>query len=97
MKLKGLAIAAIVAATISAEANAQQKVDTTQFKPQLYFIANAHLDTQWRWTVQQVIGEFLPNTFLQNFSLMEQYPDYKFSFEGAVKYLWAKEYYPGNV
>jgi alpha-mannosidase len=94
MKLKGLAIAAIVAATISAEANAQQKVDTTQFKPQLYFIANAHLDTQWRWTVQQVIGEFLPNTFLQNFSLMEQYPDYKFSFEGAVKYLWAKEYYP---
>jgi alpha-mannosidase len=56
--------------------------------------ANAHMDTQWRWTVQQVIGEFLPNTMLQNFKLMEDYPDYKFSFEGAVKYLWTKEYYP---
>ena len=94
MKFKGLIIAAIITATIGTGASAQQKVDTTQFKPQLYFISNAHLDTQWRWTVQQVIAEFLPNTLLQNFSLMEQYPDYKFSFEGAVKYLWAKEYYP---
>ena len=60
----------------------------------VYMAANAHLDTQWLWTVQQVIGEFIPNTFYQNFKLLEDYPDYKFSFEGAVKYAWIKEYYP---
>lgn len=60
----------------------------------VYMAANAHFDTQWRWTVQQSIREFLPNTLYQNFALLEQYPDYKFSFEGAVKYYWTKEYYP---
>ncbi len=60
----------------------------------IYMVANAHFDTQWRWTVQQTIREFLPNTFHQNFALLEQYPNYKFSFEGAIKYLWIKEYYP---
>lgn len=59
-----------------------------------YLAANAHLDTQWNWNVQKTIGEFLPNTLRQNFALMEAYPDYKFSFEGAVKYYWFKEYYP---
>lgn len=61
---------------------------------QVYMAANAHFDTQWRWNVRQSIGEFLPNTLYQNFALMEQYPDYKFSFEGAVKHYWTKEYYP---
>ena len=60
----------------------------------VYLAANAHLDTQWQWTVQQVIGEFIPNTVLQNIKLMEDYPGYRFSFEGAVKYKWIKEYYP---
>ena len=60
----------------------------------VYMAANAHLDTQWNWTIQQTIGEFLPNTLQQNFALMEAFPAYKFSFEGAVKYNWFKEYYP---
>ena len=60
----------------------------------VYMAANAHLDTQWLWTVQQVIGEFIPNTLYQNLELLETYPNYKFSFEGAVKYNWFKEYYP---
>ena len=63
-------------------------------KGTVYVAANAHLDTQWRWTVQQVIEEYLPNTLYQNFKLFEDYPDYRFSFEGAVKYAWFKEYYP---
>jgi alpha-mannosidase len=73
---------------------AQTSVDTTKFEPTVYMVANAHMDTQWRWTVQQTINEFIPNTLLQNFSLMSRYPQYKFSLEGAVIYLWAKEYYP---
>ena len=72
----------------AASADAQDK------KGEVYMAANAHLDTQWLWTVQQTIGEYLPNTLYQNFHLMEAYPGYKFSFEGAVKYQWMKEYYP---
>ena len=63
-------------------------------EPTVYMISNAHFDTQWRWDVRQSIGEFLPNTLEQNFQLMEAHKDYKFNFEGAVKYLWIKEYYP---
>lgn len=59
-----------------------------------YLVSNAHFDTQWRWDVQRSIDEFLLNTLDQNFSLLEAYPDYIFNFEGAVKYAWAKEYYP---
>ena len=59
-----------------------------------YIVSNAHFDTQWRWDVQRSIDEFLLNTLDQNFSLLEAYPDYIFNFEGAVKYAWAKEYYP---
>lgn len=76
------------AVLIAALAGAQEK------KGEIYMAANAHLDTQWNWTVQQTIGEYLPNTLYQNFRLMEEFPDYKFSFEGAVKYQWFKEYYP---
>lgn len=63
-------------------------------KPMVYMVANAHLDTQWRWDIRQTIGEFLPNTFLQNIDLIEKFPGYIFNFEGAVKYNWAKEYWP---
>ena len=67
---------------------------TAQEKPVVYMVPNAHMDTQWRWDFQRTIGEFIPNTLLQNFSLFEQYPDYIFNFEGADKYDWVKEYYP---
>lgn len=63
-------------------------------KPTIYMVANAHWDTQWNWDIQRSISEFLPNTLKQNFALMEQYPDYIFSLEGAVKYDMAKEYMP---
>ena len=60
----------------------------------LYVVATAHLDTQWRWTIQNTINEYVPATFRDNFKLMQQYPDYIFSFEGAFKYMLLKEYYP---
>jgi len=86
-------LATLVLFSSTALINAQE-AKTEQSRPMMYMVADAHLDTQWRWDIQQTIGEFLPNTFLQNFSLIEQYPDYIFNFEGAVKYWWAKEYYP---
>ncbi len=60
----------------------------------LHVIGTAHFDTQWQWTIQTSIDEYLPNTFNRNFTLFEKYPDYKFSFEGAIKYMLMKEYYP---
>ena len=82
------AITLLAAALIPLAALAQEN------EKKIYMASNAHLDTQWRWTVQQVIGEFLPNTLLQNIKLLEDFPDYRFSFEGAIKYDWFKEYYP---
>ena len=37
--------------------------------PTLYVVATSHLDTQWRWTYQDTIGEFLPRTLTENFEL----------------------------
>ena len=68
--------------------------DAAELPPKVYLVGNAHFDSQWRWTVQQSISEFLPNTMLQNFKLFEEFPDYVFNFEGACKYAWMKEYYP---
>lgn len=61
---------------------------------ELYMISNAHFDTQWDWDVQTSIDQYVKNTLEGNFNLFEKYPDYKFNFEGAIKYMFAKEYYP---
>jgi alpha-mannosidase len=63
-------------------------------KPTLYAVANAHLDSQWNWTVQDTIREFIPSTFFENFKLFDRFPRYAFNFEGAIHYMWFKEYYP---
>jgi alpha-mannosidase len=60
----------------------------------LYMISNAHLDTQWDWDVQTSIDQYVKNTLEGNFNLFEKYPNYIFNFEGAIKYKFAKEYYP---
>ena len=60
----------------------------------LYLVATAHLDSQWNWTVQDSIRDHIPKTFHTNFDYFEKYPDYKFSWEGAIHYMWFKEYHP---
>lgn len=67
---------------------------TAQPDRTLYVVGTAHLDTQWLWTIQTTIDEFIPNTLRHNFERLEKYPDYVFSFEGAFRYMLAKEYYP---
>ncbi len=62
----------------------------------LYVVGTAHLDTQWRWTVQDTIDDFLQATLRDNFALFEKYPGYVFSFEGAFRYALMKEYYPAD-
>mmetsp|Transcript_29447 Transcript_29447/g.32751 ORF Transcript_29447/g.32751 Transcript_29447/m.32751 type:complete len:1069 (+) Transcript_29447:44-3250(+) len=61
----------------------------------IYFVATAHLDTQWLWTIQDTIACFLPDTVEKNVALMDRdNSDYVFSFEGAFRYMLIKEYYP---
>jgi alpha-mannosidase len=62
----------------------------------VYVVATAHLDTQWRWTIQTTIDEYLRHTLEDNFVLLEKYPDYVFNFEGAFRYQLMKEYYPAE-
>ena len=63
-------------------------------KPVLYVVGTSHLDSQWNWTVQDSIRQFVPNTFFENFQRFQEYPNYTFSYEGAIHYMWFKEYYP---
>ena len=67
---------------------------TAASKTTLYLVATAHLDSQWNWTVQDSIRDHIPKTFHANFAYFEKYPDYKFSWEGTIHYMWFKEYYP---
>ena len=59
-----------------------------------YLVATAHLDSQWNWTVQDTIRDHVPKTFHTNFEFFEKYPNYKFTWEGAIHYMWFKEYHP---
>jgi alpha-mannosidase len=69
-------------------------VSTQAPRTTLYMVATAHLDSQWTWTVQDTIREFVPKTFYTNFKYFEKYPDYVFTWEGAIHYMWFKEYHP---
>ena len=63
-------------------------------KKKLFIVSNAHLDTQWNWTIQDTIRDCVKNTLENNFALFEKYPKYVMNFEGAFRYKLAKEYYP---
>lgn len=63
-------------------------------RKKLYAVSNAHLDTQWNWTIQDTIRDCVKNTLEQNFELFIKYPHYRMNFEGAFRYALAKEYYP---
>ena len=60
----------------------------------LYLISNSHLDTQWNWEVNTTIDDYIAHTLTDNMALMDKYPHFRLSFEGAIKYMWMKEYYP---
>lgn len=60
----------------------------------LYLISNSHLDTQWNWEVTTTIDSYIARTLTENMALMDKYPHFRLSYEGAIKYMWMKEYYP---
>jgi len=91
MKTNKLFILTLAILSFSTLSNAQSNDEK-----KVYLVSNAHLDTQWNWDIQTTIGEYIPKTMHRNFVLFEKYPFYIFNFEGAVKYSWMKEYYPGD-
>lgn len=95
--MKKILISVLVSFSVIFNSYAQNqfKPDFTK-KKTLYLVSNAHLDTQWNWTVQTTINNFVYNTLKDNFYRFEKYPDYVFNFEGAIKYMWMKEYYPAE-
>jgi len=86
------AVCGVVLAAAAPAAVAAGPVNTAE--PTLYVVATAHLDTQWLWTIQTTIDEYIPATLHENFELFERFPHYVFSFEGSFRYQLMEEYYP---
>jgi alpha-mannosidase len=86
VKIKNIILVVLLLGIIGFKSYSQTKT--------VYMVADAHLDTQWDWDVQTTIDQYLKNTLNDNFALFRKYPNYKFNFEGAIKYMWFKEYYP---
>jgi alpha-mannosidase len=88
LTLLGTLVASLLSlATLSSQVPASKTI---------YVVSTAHLDSQWNWTVQDTIRDFVPKTFFTNFELFEKYPDYVFNWEGAIHYMWFKEYFPDD-
>lgn len=90
-----LALAAAAVASSPLAAQTMTAPDITR-QPTLYVVPYAHLDTQWRWDMQQTISEYLLKTMRVNFDLMDKYPHYVFNWSGANRYRLMKEYYPAD-
>ncbi len=88
----GSAVKTMVAAVFLGCSTAVSVAQTTD--KTLFLISNSHLDTQWNWDVKTTIGEYINNTLTQNLALLDKYPAFRINFEGAIKYMWMKEYYP---
>lgn len=63
-------------------------------KKKAFTVATAHLDTVWKWSLADTIEKFIPDTLEKNFRLIEDYPNYRFNFEGAYRYELIEEFYP---
>jgi alpha-mannosidase len=84
---------AVLAAT-----STTKEAPTSLREKKLFFISDSHLDTQWNWTVKTTIDEYVKNTLNGNFDRFGDTDDanFAFNFEGAIKYMWTKEYYPSQ-
>jgi alpha-mannosidase len=92
--MRAFPMAVVLFVAAAAQAQTAEAPAGQPAAPRLYVIGTAHLDTQWRWTIRDTIDDFLPETLRGNFALLEKYPNYVFSFEGAFRYALMKEYYP---
>src|SRR5438094_10019283 len=94
LRTTGLVIFCGIAANLAPRAIA---LDPTQDRI-LYAVGYGRLDDQWNWTIQETINNFIPDSLHQNsaFFTNSNYTNYTFSFEGALRYQFIKEYYPAD-
>jgi len=62
----------------------------------LYMVADAHLDDEWNWTIQDTINSYIPATLHTNFAFFPPYPHYIFNWEESWRYQLVQEYYPAD-
>ena len=91
-----LSVAILSLAILSGGNASFAQTDKQDKKAKAYMVADAHLDTQWNWDVVTTIDEYVKNTLEQNLALLDKYPNFRFNFEGAIRYKWMKEYYPAQ-
>ncbi|BDI30852.1 alpha-mannosidase [Capsulimonas corticalis] len=76
------------------QANLYQKYHADpNFAPTIWATGHAHIDTAWLWRLahtRQKIGR----TFTTALTLMEQYPEYKFTCSQPQQYAYLKQDYP---
>lgn len=60
---------------------------------ELLVAGHSHIDVAWLWTIKEVVRK-TARTFSNNLSLMDNYPDFKFSQSQAVLYDFMKKHYP---
>ncbi len=48
----------------------------------MYVVATAHLDSQWNWTVQDTIRDYVPKTSYTNFELLREVPELRLQLGG---------------
>ncbi|UKS29482.1 glycosyl hydrolase-related protein [Paenibacillus sp. HWE-109] len=65
----------------------------TSLAPIAAVIGHSHMDTAWRWTIEETIKK-CTRTFSNQLSLMQQYPEYKFVQSSAYHGKMIKDHYP---
>lgn len=95
MITRAILIAALLLAAVSGVSRVATAAES-EIGPdgKIYIVAASHLDTQWWWTIQETITDLLTPTFTDTFDLLDKYPGFKFSWEGAFRYMLLKEYQP---
>lgn len=88
MKRTKISFVCVLLSCLSAFSQADSKT--------LMFISDSHLDTQWNWDVVTTIDQYVKNTLNDNLTLLDKYPNFRFNFEGAIRYKWMREYYPAQ-
>ena len=63
------------------------------FAPTLWASGHAHIDTAWLWRLSHT-HQKIARSFTNALTLMEQYPEYRFSASQAQQYAYLKDDYP---
>ncbi len=76
-------------ATVGKASGPNEKV-----RPILNMVGYSHLDTQWLWTYQKTLADFLPRTVQDTLPHFKEFPNYRFNFTGSFRYRLLQNHFP---